>query len=135
MIYPSACQYNHEYTLSIQKDSIKQKWIHTIKYEFCNNLHCFNVMINKNCIRQSKILIQDGAISFKWSVFNVAWYNLICITYFSQCLVLSWETMLPTLGDKEKYSHLGTLSLSPRNPDFLKRILTKLGLLKYNRET
>ena len=55
MIYPSACQYNHEYTLSIQKDSIKQKWIHTIKYEFCNNLHCFNVMINKNCIRQSKI--------------------------------------------------------------------------------
>ena len=41
--------------------------------------------------------------------------------------------MLPTCGDKEKYSHLGTLSLSPRNPDFLKRILTKLGLLKYDR--
>ena len=55
--------------------------------------------------------------------------------FFFQCLVFSWETMLPTCGDKEKYSHLGTLSLSPRNPDFLKRILTKLGLLKNNRET
>ena len=135
MIYPSACQYNHEYTLSIQKDFIKQKWIHTIEYEFSNNLHCFNVMINKNCIRRSKIWYKMELFllnKVSSMLHDIIWYVL---PIFFQCIVLSWETMLPTTGDKEKYSHLGTFSPSPRNPDFLNRILTKLGLSKYDRET